>query len=199
MWIHGLWSFFTEVVPLTLLALQSVWALTEPLVGSGENTSCSRGGLLSTHGRRTAISDLVGRWVIQERHNMDEFLRGLGFGSIQRALIAKSGQETEIIENDDAVTIVTKDLRGSSALELPLDGEGVVANDGDDGATVCRSATVRRGAMVVTETLKGSRKLLSVCERKLSPDGRMVIDVRKRTPAGGTVAMKVIAARKMGP
>lgn len=128
---------------------------------------------------------------------MDEFLQGLGFGSLQRALIAKAGQETEIVETagGEGIKIVTTDLRGSTELELPVDGPGVVAHDGDGGATVCRSATLEKGDLIVTETLNGERKPLSVCKRKLSSDGRMIVDVVKRTPQGSTVAMQVVAKR----
>jgi len=128
-----------------------------------------------------------------------EFLRGLGFGSIQRSLIAKAGQETEILQSEagDAVTIVTSDLRGSTSLELPVNGPSIAADDGDGGARVLRAAKVERGAVVVTETLQGEREPLSVCKRKLGPDGRMVVDVRKRTPEGKSfVEMQVIAARR---
>jgi len=203
MWI---WGFFTEIVPLALLGLQCLFALTEPLHANNGNVTISGpAGLLGTHGRRSAVHGLVGKWVIQERHNMDEFLRALGFGSLQRALIAKAGQETEILESDsgEAVKIRTTDLRGSSELELPVGGPGVVSHDGDGGATVCRSATVERGGdLVVTETLDGERQPLSVCKRKVTADGRMIVDVTKRTPKGATVAMQVVAKRvgsKLGP
>jgi len=115
---------------------------------------------------------------------MDEFLRRLGFGSLQRALISKAGQETEIleVEGGEIVKIVTTDLRGSSQLELPIGRGGVVAHDGDGGATVCRAATMERGDLVVTETLDGEILPLSVCKRKVTPDGRMIMEVTKRTP-----------------
>lgn len=77
---------------------------------------------------------------------------------------------------------MTTDLRGSSSLELPVNGRCVVADDGDGGARVSRAATVDRGAVIVTETLDGEREPLSVCKRKVGADGRMIIDVRKRTP-----------------
>ena len=76
-----------------------------------------------------------------------EFLSGLGFGKIQRALITKAGQETEIIEEDGRVRIVTSDIRGATELALPLGGAGVKAKDGDGGAEVCRAATLERGAL----------------------------------------------------
>jgi len=202
MWI---WGFFTEIVPLGLLGLQCIWAMTEPWLPQpnvGNATISGPGGLLGTHGRRSAINQLVGKWAIHERHNMDEFLRALGFGSLQRALITKAGQDTEIIESNggEAIKIVTTDLRGSTEIELPLGGKGVVAHDGDGGATVCRSATVERGdALIVTETLDGERQPLSVCKRTLSADGqKMIVDVTKRTPKGSTVAMQVVAKRVGG-
>lgn len=130
-----------------------------------------------------------------------EFLAGLGFGSIQRALLAKAGQDTEIqaSETGDAVKIVTTDLRGSSSLELPVNGRGVEADDGDGGARVTRSATYDRGAVIVTERLQGEREPLSVCKRRIGSDGRMVVDVRKRTPEvrDGHTAARRSAARRL--
>jgi len=199
----GLWSFLTELVPLTLLALQCVWAFAEPwAVGKG----LTRGPGMQQPARvgrssNVAVQQLVGRWYIQERHNMDEFLQGLGFSSFQRSLLSKAGQETKISESSggESIAIATSDLRGTSTLELPLSGDGVVANDGDGGATVTRNVAVDRGAVVVTERLAGDKLPLSVCKRKVAPDGRMVIDVSKRTPEGKTVEMTIIAARKNDP
>ena len=68
---------------------------------------------------------------------------------------------------------MTKDLRGHSALKLPIGGRGVVAHDGDDGAAVRRAVSVLRDAIVITETLVGESKPLSVCRRTLQRDGRM--------------------------
>jgi len=192
-----LWGFMTQVVPLALLGLQCVMALTDSWIHSHGNGSRVAGAFMGNE--RTPLAELVGRWYIQERHNMDEFLRGLGFGSIQRSLIAKAGQETEILQSEtgDAVTIKTSDLRGSSSLELPVNGPSIAADDGDGGARVLRAAKVERGAVVVTETLQGEREPLSVCKRRVGADGRMVVDVRKRTPQGKNwVEMQVIAARK---
>ena len=94
-----------------------------------------------------------------------------------------------------ALTIVTKDLRGHSALKLPIGGRGVVAHDGDDGAAVRRAVSVLRDAIVITETLVGESKPLSVCRRTLQRDGRMRMDISKRTPNGQTVSMAAIATR----
>jgi len=192
-----IWGFIAEVVPLALLGLQCALAMADSWIHQHGNGTRVAG--VFTGDARSPLHELVGRWYIQERHNMDEFLRGLGFGSIQRSLIAKAGQETEILQSEtgDAVTIVTSDLRGSTSLELPVNGPSIAADDGDGGARVLRAAKVERGAVVVTETLQGEREPLSVCKRKLGPDGRMVVDVRKRTPEGKSfVEMQVIAARR---
>ena len=90
---------------------------------------------------------------------------------------------------------MTSDLRGRSALKLPLSGRGVLAHDGDGGAAVRRHAYVDRAAVVVTETLEGERQPVSTCRRTLQKDGRMRIDISKRTPQGTHVAMTAIAAR----
>ena len=53
--------------------------------------------------------------------------------------------------------------------------------------------------MVVTETLVGESQPLSTCRRTLQRDGRMRIDISKRTPDGKTVAMAAIASRAARP
>jgi hypothetical protein len=112
----------------------------------------------------------------------------LGFASWQRALIARAGQSTilehGIDKNGDTLRIVTQDLRGTSQLELPLSGSDVAANDGDGGARVHRAVAIERGAkpsVVVTERFPHEREPYSICRRTLQPDGRMCIEVQKRT------------------
>ena len=51
----------------------------------------------------------------------------------------------------------------------------------------------------MTETLEGESKPVSTCRRYLQPDGRMRIDISKRTPDGKTVAMAAIASRAARP
>ena len=93
---------------------------------------------------------------------------------------------------------MTQDLRGTSLLELPLSGKSVAADDGDNGARVCRSAFVKGSppAVVVTESFPGESEPFSVCRRTIQADGRMCIDVTKRTASGKSVAMRAIAARQ---
>ena len=105
---------------------------------------------------------MVGTWKLQEKINVDQFMAGLGINRAKRAALRLAGQEYELLADKSALTIVTKDLRGHSALKLPLDGRGVVANDGDDGAAVRRAVRVLTDALVMTETLVGESKPLSV-------------------------------------
>ena len=51
----------------------------------------------------------------------------------------------------------------------------------------------------MTETLVGESKPLSVCRRTLQRDGRMRMDISKRTPDGHTVSMTAIATRARPP
>jgi len=146
-----------------------------------------------------ALKDMVGTWKLQEKINVDQFMAGLGINRAKRAALRLAGQEYELLADKSALTIVTKDLRGHSALKLPLDGRGVVANDGDDGAAVRRAVRVLTDALVMTETLVGESKPLSVCRRTLQRDGRMRMDISKRTPDGQTVSMTAIATRARPP
>mmetsp|Transcript_48550 Transcript_48550/g.96791 ORF Transcript_48550/g.96791 Transcript_48550/m.96791 type:complete len:215 (-) Transcript_48550:580-1224(-) len=201
---HAL-SWLFEVLPVCLLTLQSIVALSsggdvdawsaQPLfrrVGSG-----SRSLGRAASGK---LADFIGRWSIEERTGMDEFLEALGFASWQRALISRAGQSTTLEQTrndkgDDALRIITADLRGTSELELPLSGARVEANDGDGGARVARSARLDRSAVIVEEHFPGESEPLSVTRRTVEPDGRMRILVTKRTPTGANVAFQAIAAR----
>ena len=67
---------------------------------------------VSANDSHPAVGGLLGRWKIQERHNMDEFLEVLGFGGFTRALLTKAGQEQEILHGEQGtLRIVTNDLR----------------------------------------------------------------------------------------
>lgn len=190
---RNFFSWLFEVLPVCLLVLQSAVAIKH-----GGDVDCwSRPRrLVSGLGPLAAF---MGRWSIQERSNMDEFLEGLGFAPWQRALICRAGQQYELEqttgEKGDALRIVTSDLRGKSELELPLNGESVSANDGDGGAKVCRSAKVERNSVLITERFPHEREPYSECRRTLQPDGRMRIDIKKKTAGGQTVAMRAIAAK----
>lgn len=126
---------------------------------------------------------------------MDQFMAGLGIKGPLRAAMRVAGQKQELVADRSSLTIVTSDLRGRSRLKLPLGGRGVVAHDGDGGAAIRRAAYVDRDAVVVTETLVGESKPVSTCRRTLQKDGRMRIDISKRTDQGTSVAMTAIAAR----
>ena len=145
-----------------------------------------------------ALKDMVGTWKLQEKINVDQFMAGLGINRAKRAALRLAGQEYELLADTSALTIVTKDLRGHSALKLPLDGRGVVAHDGDDGAAVRRAVRVLRDAIDITERTPAGQ-VLSVCRRTLLRDGRMRMDISKRTPDGQTVTMAAIATRARPP
>jgi hypothetical protein len=76
---RSVFSWFCEVLPLWLLALQSVVALA----CNGDVDGRSREPLFmrssSSFGPARAgkpLSDFLGRWSIQERYNIDEFMEG---------------------------------------------------------------------------------------------------------------------------
>jgi hypothetical protein len=202
------WSLLFEVLPVWLLAAQSLVAVSSrgDVDGRSNTPLFSRpiGALRKGMGLRGAndkITHFLGRWTIQERHNIDEFLEALGFNSWQRAVISHAGQSYTLEPGrdggGDTLRIITQDLRGTSELELPLSGKSVSADDGDNGARVCRSAYVKGSppAVVITERFPDEREPYSVCRRTIQPDGRMCIDVTKRTAGGRSVAMRAIASR----
>lgn len=206
----GAWSLLFEVLPVWLLALQSLAALSaQGDVDGRSNTpllsrpmSALRTKMSSIRGRESKLADFLGKWTIQERHNMDEFLEALGFSSWQRAIISHAGQSYTIDQGHgdkgDTLKIVTQDLRGTSELELPLSGKPVSANDGDNGAKVNRAAFIKGSppAVIVTEKFPGDSEPYSVCRRTIQPDGRMCIHVTKRTAGGKEVGMRCIATRQ---
>ena len=201
--------FFNHVLPALFYVLKK---LTYPLaLGSsllslafdrtpalGEGPEKASGANAVNKSLPGALKDMVGTWKLQEKINVDQFMAGLGINRAKRAALRLAGQEYELLADTSALTIVTKDLRGHSALKLPLNGRGVVAHDGDDGAAVRRAVSGLRDALVMTESdLHG--KPLSVCRRTLLRDGRMRMDISKRTPDGQTVSMAAIATRARPP
>ena len=68
--------------------------------------------------------------------------------------------------------------------------------DGDGGAEVSRSARPLDDQTVeITETLTQESKPYSVCTRTLTDDGKMILEVKKRTPNGRWALMRAIASR----
>lgn len=131
-----------------------------------------------------------------QRYDMERFLERLGFNALQRAAVVRAGQVQVIAKKGDMLHIVTKDVRGSSELVLPIDG-GPVPGQGDNKLPVNYRAFREGGALVITETAAATepsaeREPLSVCRRTLQADGRMCIDVYKRTPQGDMVSMRVV-------
>ena len=201
--------FFNHVVPALFYVLKK---LTYPLaLGSsllslafdrtpalGEGPEKASGANAVNKSLPGALKDMVGTWKLQEKINVDQFMAGLGINRAKRAALRLAGQEYELLADTSALTIVTKDLRGHSALKLPLDGRGVVAHDGDDGAAVRRAVRVLRDAIDITERTPAGQ-VLSVCRRTLLRDGRMRMDISKRTPDGQTVTMAAIATRARPP
>jgi len=193
-----------ETIPLSLLVVQCIVGLLAPDVCWPPQTAAAKVVGLINNARPglrrppPAVQRLIGRWRIDERHNMEVFLEELGYNSFMRSLLVRASQDQEIQQSGDRgdnVRFITSDLRGTTELELPLCGNEVVARDGDGGMQVCRSAAVKGQKLVVTERIPGRDGWLSICTRSLCADGRMAIDVQKRTSKGGTVAMRTLYAR----
>ena len=150
------------------------------------------------------LSKLLGAWKLEKFENLDQFLSELRFPAWKRALAARAGQQYVLNlkgghsdKIDDAtLQIVTSDVRGTSTQELPLSGQPVKARDGDGGAEVSRSARPLDDKTVeITETLTQESKPYSVCTRTLTDDGKMILEVKKRTPNGRWALMRAIASR----
>jgi hypothetical protein len=143
--------------------------------------------------RHGGIEDLTGSWSITERHGMNEFLKSLGFNPCYRAAVLQAGQVQVIRRQGRYLHIVTRDIRGTSELVLPLDGQAV-SGEGDGAEPIDRRAYVERGsdAIVITEMKAGEAQPLSVCRRSLQDDGRMRVDVRKRTKSGDLAQMRIV-------
>ena len=77
------WSLLFEVLPVWLLAAQSIVAISSqgdvdgrsstPLLSRPIGAIRNKVGLRSSNSK---LADFLGRWTIQERHNIDEFLEG---------------------------------------------------------------------------------------------------------------------------
>lgn len=140
--------------------------------------------------QRRRVSDLSGSWTIEERHNMNTFLKDMGFNAMQRAAAIKAGQVQVIRRQGENLHIVTRDLRGTYELVLPLNGRPVDERTGDECVT--RRAWSERGEIVITETLHPSTEPFTVCRRSLDQNGRMHVDVAKRTKGGEVAKMRIV-------
>ena len=79
------WSLLLEVLPVWLLTMQSIAAVrlhgdvdgrsATPLLSRPVHAIRSR--VSSLRGRDAKLADFLGRWTIEERHNIDEFLEGV--------------------------------------------------------------------------------------------------------------------------
>lgn len=144
--------------------------------------------------RSDDVADLSGTWRLEERIRMDDFLKDMGFSALQRAVVLKAGQVQVIAMKGSELTVLTRDVRGTSELVLPLgDPNGVVDSDGDGDTPICRAAFIEGGDLVITEREATSGETVSICRRSLQPDGRLRVDVRKRNRRGdGFVSMRVV-------
>ena len=135
---------------------------------------------------------MQGSWSLEERHDMDAFLKSFGFNPVQRLAVVKAGQVQIIHRKGHNLHIVTRDIRGTSELVLPLGGPAVIG-EGDGDMRVSRRAYEDGADLVITESEEPrSREPLSVCRRSIREDGRMCVDVRKRTPAGDVATMRIV-------
>lgn len=192
---------------LTQLALvRSPFLLAVAVYNRGDvDGSRTAGHGLGAHGSGK-LASLLGKWKVQEYIGMDKFLEELKFPRWQRALAARAGQQyvlqlkggsSDGSSLDNATLVIsTSDVRGKSELELPLSGRGVRARDGDGGAAVVRSArTLDDRTVEITERFPHDRNPCSVCTRTLTKDGRMLLEVKKRTPRGTMASMRALATR----
>lgn len=144
-------------------------------------------------GKKDTVADLSGSWKMQEKHAMDAFLRSMGFNALQRAAVTRAGQVQVIRRRGKNLHIVSRDIRGTSELVLPLGGKAVEGQGDDPDQPVSRCAFLDRDrAVVITETVRGESAPYSVCRRSLQPDGRLCVDVKKRAPNGEMVSMRII-------
>ena len=148
----------------------------------------SRARRLIRHGK---VEDLSGTWSLEERHDMDKFLRSMGFSSLQRLAVLKAGQVQVIRRQDDHLHIITRDMRGTSELVLPLNGPSV-RGEGDGGKSVSRRAFADGNDLVITETVANEREPLSVCRRSLRDDGKLCVDIKKKTADGQIASMRIV-------
>jgi len=203
---RSLLSWFFEVLPVALLALQSAVAVLShgDVDGRARGLVSGSGTADGKHAHGGKMSKLLGAWRVQEWHGMEEFLEQLSFPKWQRALAARAGQSYVLqlkggSTNDSldkaTLRIETRDMRGTSALELPLDGQAVKSRDGDGGAEVMRAARLNGQDLEITETFARESRPYSVCKRTVTDDGRMLLEVKKRTACGRWVGMRAFARR----
>jgi len=165
------------------------WSLPWLRQGLHSHRAWQRAGRMLRSGR---VEDLSGSWSLEERHNMDAFLRSMGFNAVQRAAVMTAGQVQVLTCDGRKLRIVSRDVRGTSELVLPIGGPAVQSADGDGDQPIVRRAFAEGDDLVITETAVGERQPLSECRRRLRDDGRMCVDVRKRTPNGDIASMRIV-------
>lgn len=112
-------------------------------------TSGTMGRVVVHKEQSIAVPDFTGVWKLQERSNMDDFLKGAeGLNWALRTAAQRAGQMQVIVQGPDSIQVVTRDIRGNSQIKLPLTGEFVSGGEGDP---VIRTAYWQYGQLVVEE------------------------------------------------
>ena len=197
--------FATHVVPTVLYVLKkltfplSLFAMLAPAPQEvvDKNVDAMAAAANKSQARLPrALNQMVGTWKLQEKINVDQFMAGLGIKGPLRAALRLAGQQQELLADTGALTIVTSDLRGRSALKLPLNGRGVVAHDGDGGAAVRRSAYVQKdaGACLPLDSPVPAPRLTALSPPRPDRSGRDG-DARRRVPAPEHVPPHAAARR----
>jgi hypothetical protein len=132
---RSLWSWLFEVLPLWLLALQSVVAVSSHGDVDGYSSSPLFGPTLRCGDKwmtsaNAKIQTLLGRWSIQERHNIDEFMEGLCIPPAHRparqilymhiVVVVHATQGTEKPAHDAPRALMPPPSRQSLFASLPL-------------------------------------------------------------------------------
>lgn len=132
---RSLWSWLFEVLPVWLLALQSVVAVSSHGDVDGYSSSPLFGPTLRCGDKwmtsaNAKIQTLLGRWSIQERHNIDEFMEGLCIPPAHRparqilymhiVVVVHATQGTEKPAHDAPRALMPPPSRQSLFASLPL-------------------------------------------------------------------------------
>lgn len=164
------WSLLLEVLPVWLLTMQSLVALSSQGDVDGRSSTplfsrpvdALRTKLSSMRGQNSKLTDFLGRWTIQERHNIDEFLEGVRHTGVSplfpwrglavaRRILQAAGLPSECLLSDQFSTRVCRAALGFSSWQ-----RAIISHAG-------QSYTLEQGPgdtlRIVTQDLRGTSQL----------------------------------------
>ncbi|XP_052801854.1 fatty acid-binding protein 5-like [Mya arenaria] len=121
---------------------------------------------------------LAGKWLLVKNEGFDEYLQAMGVGYIKRKLALSFNTTMEMIkEGEDSIRIITKSAKNMDTV-IKIDEEKEEADPFDNKIKV-KVSWDPATKVLKTESypLEGSNAKTALVERKILPDGQMLMEV----------------------